>query len=43
MNDSGQIMSFLSDGTLFGGRQGKNEALTLCVGSATNYFPILNK
>lgn len=31
------------DGTLFDPRQGKNEALTLCVGSDTSYFPVLEK
>lgn len=29
------------DGTLFEGRQGKNEASQLHEGSATSYFPIL--
>ena len=42
MNDSGQIMSFLSDGTLFRGRPQKNEALTLCVGSDMRAIPFLN-
>lgn len=30
------------DGTLFRGRQGKNEALTLCVGSDMRAIPFLN-
>lgn len=30
------------DGTLFRGRPQKNEALTLCVGTSTNWIPFLN-